>query len=299
MLKKIKLFLPPFIFLVASVILNYEMIPAFEALDESLKVIAQIALVICCTWFSIVVIRIFKKVLIDKLDLVNPVNNLESRKLYTQYDLLEKILVFIIIICALGTIFLLFDNVKKIGLSIFASAGIAGIVLGFAAQKAFGTILAGLQIAFTQPIILNDEVLVENEWGWIEEINLTYVVVRLWDQRRLILPSTYFIENSFQNWTRTNSDLIGSVFINVDYNMPIDAMRTEVSKVLDQTTLWDQKVNIVQVTDSQSGSIQVRILVGARNATDTWDLRVIVREKIILFITKNYPGCLPKNRLTK
>jgi len=192
---------------------------------------------------------------------------------------------------------MLFESVRKIGLSLFASAGIAGIILGLAAQKVIGTILAGLQIAISQPIRLDDVLVVEGEWGWVEEISLTFVVVRIWDKRRLILPTTYFIEKPFQNWTRNNSDILGTVFIYTDYNVPFDKLRDELTRLLNSTNLWDGKANVLQVTDAKENYVEIRALMSASSSPKAWDLRVFVREKLITYIQTNYPESFPKTRV--
>ena len=157
--------------------------------------------------------------------------------------------------------------------------------------------LAGIQIAITQPFRIDDAVVVENEWGWIEEINLTYVVVRIWDKRRLVLPSTYFLEKPFQNWTRTTAEILGTVFIYTDYTIPFQPLRDELTRLLSESDLWDQKVNVLQVTDSTESTVEIRILVSAKNSPTAWDLRVYIREKMIEFIQKNYPQSLPRTRV--
>jgi len=224
-------------------------------------------------------------------------NNLRARKVYTQLNILQKIVNFIIIILGIGLILVSFEPIRKIGVGLFASAGVAGIIIGFSAQKAIGTLVAGIQIAFAQPFRLDDAVVVEGEWGWIEEINLTYVVVRIWDQRRLVLPTTYFFEKPFQNWTRTSADIIGSVFIYTDYSVPFDALREELDRILENTPLWDKKVKVLQVTDAKERTVESRILVSAKNSPTAWDLRVHVREKMIEFLQKNYPTALPRTRV--
>ena len=192
---------------------------------------------------------------------------------------------------------MLFDEVKKIGVSIFASAGIAGIIIGFAAQKAIGTILAGLQIAISQPIRLDDVLVVEGEWGRVEEIKLTYVVIKIWDERRLILPTTYFIEKPFQNWTRTTAQILGTVFLYTDYNIDFDALRKELTRLLEDNNLWDKKVNNIQITDSKENYVEIRALMSARSSSDAWDLRVHIREHLIKYIQKNYPDSFAKTRV--
>jgi small-conductance mechanosensitive channel len=171
-------------------------------------------------------------------------------------------------------------------------------VIGFAAQKSLTTLLAGIQIAMTQPIRIDDVVIVEGEWGKIEEITLTYVVVAIWDLRRLIVPITYFIEKPFQNWTRISADLLGAVTLQVDYDVPVDALRAELTRILEASPLWDRKVNVLQVTDAKEHNLEVRALASASDAGRTWDLRCEVREKLVAFVLKNHPGSLPRVRAT-
>ena len=212
-------------------------------------------------------------------------------------NILEKVIIFVIILFALGMILLSFESIRKIGIGIFASAGVAGIIIGLSAQKVVGALLAGIQIAITQPFRIDDAVVVENEWGWIEEINLTYVVVRIWDKRRLVLPSTYFLEKPFQNWTRTTAEILGTVFIYTDYTIPFQPLREELTRLLDECDLWDKNVNVLQVTNATESTVEIRILVSAKNSPTAWDLRVYVREKMIEFIQRNYPQSLPRTRV--
>jgi small-conductance mechanosensitive channel len=253
-------------------------------------------LIIGFSWLIIVLIRGLLANILKRYDLTAE-DNLASRKLHTQIGILERVVVFVIIIIATGFILISFEGIREIGIGIFASAGVAGIIIGLSAQKVVGTLLAGIQIAITQPFRIDDAVVVEDEWGWIEEINLTYVVVRLWDKRRLVLPSTYFLEKPFQNWTRTNADIIGSVFLYIDYSIPFEELRKELTRILQTTDLWDKQVNVLQVTDSKESSVEIRILVSAKNSPKAWDLRVFVREKMIEFIQKNYPESLAKTRV--
>jgi small-conductance mechanosensitive channel len=223
-------------------------------------------------------------------------DNLEARKIYTQVKMLKKIAVVVIVLFTAASMLMVFDSVRRFGTSLLASAGVAGIIVGFAAQKSISTVLAGFQIAMTQPIRLDDVVIVENEWGRIEEITLTYVVVLIWDLRRLIVPINYFIEKPFQNWTRVSADLLGSVFLYVDYTVPLKAIRDELDRLLEQSTLWDRKVKVVQVTDARPTVMEVRVLVSAADAGKAWDLRCELREKLIDFLQQNYPQCLPRMR---
>ncbi len=256
----------------------------------------QILLVLSIAWGLIVLIRIGKWRLLRIYD-ISLEDNLKERKVYTQFNILEKVIVFLVILIALGVALMLFEQVRNVGVSLFASAGIAGLILGFAAQKALGTILAGLQIAVTQPIRLEDVVIVENEWGWIEEINLTYVVIRIWDKRRLVVPTTYFLEKPFQNWTRTSAEILGTVFIYTDYTMPFEPLRKELTRILKSSKDWKGNVNVLQITDAKEHTVEIRALMDADTSPKAWDLRVFVREKLIEFIQKEYPQCLPRTRV--
>ncbi len=263
---------------------------------EITNTIYHILTIAISSWVLIEIVKIFKRRLLRKYD-ISDEDNLKSRKLHTQINILEKVIISIIIITSIGLILISIESIRKIGVGLFASAGVVGIIIGLSAQKIFGALLAGVQIAITQPFRVDDAVVVENEWGWIEEINLTYVVVRLWDKRRLVLPATYFLEKPFQNWTRTTADIIGSVFLYTDYTISFDALRTELTRILENCDLWDKKVNVLQVTDSKASSVEIRILVSAKNSPTAWDLRVHVREKMIEFIQQNYPESLPKTRV--
>jgi len=255
-----------------------------------------LVLIFGITYGVIRLIRILKHLLLRQYDM-EAADNLKSRKLYTQYTVIERILVFIIILLALGVALMTFDEIRKVGLSLFASAGVAGLIIGLAAQKVIGSVLAGIQIAFTQPIRIDDVVIVEKEWGWIEEITITYVVVRLWDKRRLVVPSNYFIEQPFQNWTRVSADILGTVFLYTDYHVPVDEIRKEQTRLLEGSPLWDKKVNIVQVTDTTESSMEIRCLVSAKDSPTAFDLRVMLREKLIEFLRENYPESLPRTRV--
>jgi small-conductance mechanosensitive channel len=223
-------------------------------------------------------------------------DNLRERKIRTQLQFLRKLLISIIVILTVCAILLSFDSMRKLGTGLLTGVGLGGIIIGFAAQKSLGNLLAGFQIAFTQPLRLDDVLVVEGEWGRVEEITMTYVVLNIWDQRRLILPINYFIEKPFQNWTRITAELLGVVFLYLDYTTPIDAIRAELKNILAETHLWDKRVAVVQVTDTTANNIQVRVLISAATSSQAFDLRCIVRERLIAFIQKNYPECLPKTR---
>jgi small-conductance mechanosensitive channel len=223
-------------------------------------------------------------------------DNLQARKIHTQLKVLNRIVIVGVGVIALGTMLMTFEKVRQLGASILASAGIIGIVVGVAAQKTMSNIIAGIQIALTQPIRIDDVVIVENEWGRIEEITLTYVVVRIWDLRRLILPISYFIEKPFQNWTRSTADLLGTAYLYVDYTVPIEAVREELHRILKNTERWDGKGWALQVTNATERTVELRALMSAADAPTAWELRCEVREKLVDFIKKNYPEGLPKVR---
>lgn len=267
-----------------------------QDLYNSIHWIGTVLLIAGIAWAVIAAIRTVKMRLLTRYDM-GVADNLQMRKVHTQYNILEKILVFVIVLVAVGITLMQFEGVRSIGVSLFASAGLAGLIIGLAAQKALGTILAGIQIAITQPIRLDDVVIVENEWGWIEEINLTYVVVRIWDKRRLVVPTTYFMERAFQNWTRTSADILGTVFIYTDYTVPLEALRKELTRLVEKSPYWDKKVNVLQVTDAREHTLEVRALVSAASSPDAWELRVYLREKLITFLQREYPQCLPKTRV--
>ncbi len=224
-------------------------------------------------------------------------DNRKERKIITQLNFLKKVVIVTISIITFSIILLSFEEGRKYGQTILTSAGVASVIIGFAAQKTLANFLAGIQIAFTQPIKLDDAVLVENEWGWIEEINLTYVVVRIWDWRRLVLPITYFIEKPFQNWTRNKGEIIGAVVFYLDYRTPVDKLRAKLVDVLENEPNWDGQVKALQVIDTKEYLIVVRALMSAKNSPMAWDLRCSVREKLIAYLKDEYPESLPSQRL--
>jgi small-conductance mechanosensitive channel len=256
----------------------------------------KVAAIFCVTWLLISSIKLARQVILRQYD-IGAEDNLKARRVYTQFRILERIIISIVILIALAIALMTFEGIRRIGISLFASAGVAGIIIGFAAQRLIASVLAGFQIAMTQPIRIDDVVIVENEWGWIEEINLTYVVVRIWDKRRLIVPTTYFIEKPFQNWTRVSADILGTVFIYTDYHVPMDRLRDAFMEILKGSELWDGKVGVMQVTNATDRSVEVRALMSAENSPAAWDLRVLVREKLITFLQEHYPDSLPRTRV--
>jgi small-conductance mechanosensitive channel len=255
----------------------------------------SLLLIAVVTWLFISSIRVIEYVILAHYD-VRAKDNLKARAVYTQINVFKNIATFVIAILAFALILMSFDQVRQLGVSIMASAGVAGIIIGFAAQHSIATVLAGIQIAVTQPIRLDDVVIVENEWGWIEEITLTYVVVRIWDLRRLVVPITYFIERPFQNWTRTSADILGTVFVYMDYSVPVEEVRTELKHIVAASSYWDGKVCVLQVTNTTDRTIELRALMSATDSPSAWELRCEVREKLIAFLQEKYPESLPRVR---
>lgn len=273
-------------------------LPLLEIAPDTHAVVMKIlatTLIAVVAWLFMKMVLVFEDHVLSRYD-ITVKDNLEARKVHTQAQFLGRLANVIIALVALAVILMRFDRVQELGTSILASAGIVGIVVGLAAQRTISTLFAGMQIAWTQPIRIDDVVIVENEWGRIEEITLTYVVVRIWDQRRLVLPITYFVERPFQNWTRVSSDILGSVFLYVDYTIPVKDIREELLRILEGSVLWDRKVCVLQVTNSTERALELRALMSASEASDAWSLRCEVREKLVAFIQKNYPEALPRLR---
>ncbi len=223
-------------------------------------------------------------------------DNLQARKIYTQIHVLSKTLYVLIGLFTVASVLMLFEDVRRLGASILASAGVVGVVLGFAAQKTISNLFAGFQLAMTQPIRLGDVVIVEGEWGNVEEITLTYVVIKIWDERRLVVPLSYFIEKPFQNWTRLSAGLLGSVFLSVDYSLPLDEIRGALKQIIEPHPLWDKRFWNLQVTDATEKTMQLRVLATSADSSKSWDLRCAIREQLITYIQKNHPQSLPRFR---
>jgi len=227
---------------------------------------------------------------------IDSADNLQARAVRTQIEVLSRIAVFAVIVITVALMLIDVPSVCNVGVSLFASAGVAGLVAGMAARPALSNLIAGLQIALTQPIRLDDVVIVEGEWGWVEDIGSTYVVIRVWDLRRLVVPLSYFIEKPFQNWTRSTADLLGTVMVYVDYTVPVEEVRAELHRILQGSKLWDGKVWNLQVTDATGSVVELRALMSAPNSGQAWDLRCYVRERLITFLQERFPDSLPKQR---
>lgn len=263
---------------------------------QNVSKLTEILLISCFAIVLIQVIKVFEDYLYHRFD-VNKENNLRERKIRTQIVFIRKIIITIIIIVSVAIILLSFESMQKIGAGLLTGVGVGGIIIGFAAQKSLGNLLAGFQIAFTQPIRMDDVLVVEGEWGRVEEINLTYVVVNIWDKRRLVLPINYFIEKPFQNWTRTTAEILGTVFIYTDFTVPVAQLREKLTSLLTDHPLWDGKVNVLQVTDLKERTMEIRCLMSCRNSGQAFDLRCYIREQMIDYIRTSFPERLSKIRI--
>jgi small-conductance mechanosensitive channel len=258
--------------------------------------VSKSLLIAVTTWLLVRVVIIVEKILIDELDFQNP-DNSQARRLFTKIKFVKRIIIILIVLIGVSILLLNFESVRQYGVGILTSAGIASVIVGFAAQKSLANLLAGIQIAFTQPIKIDDVVIVEGEWGRIEEINLTYVVVNIWDLRRLVLPITYFVEKPFQNWTRNESNLIGSALFRLNYMAPVDELRKKLEEILKNTPLWDGNTWALQVTDTENQFMVVRAIMSARSSSQAFDLRCLVREELIAYIREHHPQALPGFRV--
>jgi small-conductance mechanosensitive channel len=290
--KALRLILP-----MLALILGAPALTLSQAAQEVVRNAVSLALIGTIGFILIQFVDAMARLVLQRYSLAEA-DNRRARGVYTQVMVLKKVAVAVIGLFSIASMLMVFQPVRQLGTAMIASAGVAGIVIGFAAQKTLGTLLAGFQIAMTQPIRIDDVVIVEGEWGNIEEITLTYVVVRIWDLRRLVVPITYFIEKPFQNWTRTSADILGTVFLQLDYGVPIDAVRQELTRTLEASPNWDRKVNVLQVTEARERTLELRALMSSTDAGKSWDLRCEVREKLVTFIQKYYPESLPRVRAT-
>ncbi|MDB5041970.1 MAG: hypothetical protein JWN27_2696 [Candidatus Eremiobacteraeota bacterium] len=247
-------------------------------------------------WTIIATIRLWADIVVAR-HRIDVEDNLLARQLGTRVDILARVMIILITMIALGMMLMTFPAIRALGTTLLASAGVVGIVAGLAARPLFENLVAGIQLAMTQPIRLDDVVIVEKQYGRIEEIHSTYVVIRVWDLRRLVVPLTYFITTPFENWTRKTANLMGEVFVFADWALDVEALRAEIPKIVARTPLWDKQFSNLQVTDATEHAMQVRALVTARNSADLWDLRCFVREEILAFIRERQPEAFPRTRV--
>lgn len=262
---------------------------------QLLERIVGLALIGGVAWLAIRMVAVASDVLAARYR-IDVADNLTARTIRTQLEVIRRVVGAAIIFIALAAILMTFPNVRQLGTSLLASAGIASLVVGMAARPAFANLIAGLQLALTEPIRLDDVVIVEGEWGRIEEIGTSYVIVAIWDQRRLVVPLSYFIEKPFQNWTRRSSDLLGTVMLYADYTVPVEELRAALKEILESTPLWDRRVCVLQVTDLRTDTMELRALVSAAGSSQLWDLRCLVRERLNDVVQKRWPSSLPRVR---
>ena len=266
------------------------------AAADSIEIVLRATTIVAVAWLVAAVVLFAEErgLARHRLDVVD---NRHARRVRTQMLIIRRLTVGLITLVAFGAVLLGFPGVRAIGASVLASAGIVSVIAGLAAQSTLGNVIAGIQIAFSDSVRYDDAVIVEGEWGWIEELTLAYVVVRLWDDRRMVLPSTYFTTTPFQNWTRNHSELLGTVDLDLDWRVDTRGMRAEISRVLGASELWDGRVNHFQVTDAVNGFVHVRVLVTARDAPTLFDLRCEVREALVEWLRTHNPEGLPRLRL--
>jgi small-conductance mechanosensitive channel len=281
---------------IMALFIGMKTIEISPALQGPVRTFGGIILILTVAWVLIQTIRSAEKLFYAHYQM-DAKENLEARRVYTQIEVLKKIGVAIVVIFTFASILMLFESVRRFGASILASAGVLGIIVGFAAQKVIANIFAGLQIALTQPIRVHDVVVVEGEWGTVEDFTLTHVYIKIWDERRLVLPISYFNENPFENWTRESSQLLGTVYLYLDYMIPVGEIREEVKRICENSEYWDGRSAGLQVTDATDRAVVLRALASAADSSNNWNLRCELREKLIDFIRENYPDSLPQTRI--
>jgi small-conductance mechanosensitive channel len=261
----------------------------------ALEHITGLGLIAAIAWLFLLFIDITSDVLSERYR-IDVEDNLLARRIQTQFQMLRRIMMVLVAVVTLAVMLMTFPAIKHIGVSLLASAGLATLVAGMAMKGTLANLIAGVQIAFAQPFRLEDAVVVEGEWGWIEEIGTMYVVVRIWDLRRLVLPLSYFLDHPFQNWTRTSAQILGNTILYADYTVPMNELRAELRRICESTKLWRGQVCVLQASDATEHTVQLRALMDARNSSDAWDLRCLVREGLIDYLQKNHPGSLPRYR---
>jgi small-conductance mechanosensitive channel len=278
----------------AAVALVLPLAPLDDTIRTPLMRLFVVAVIALIGWISIRIVDMSAARYLQNFRDVT--ENFVARKHVTQVRVFKRVTDTIIVIITVSAALMTFDSVRQYGVSLFASAGAAGIIVGLAARPLLSNLIAGLQIAITQPIRIEDAVIIENEWGWVEDIAATYVVIRLWDWRRMVVPLSYFIEKPFQNWTRDTASLIGVIALHVDYRADVPRIRRWLEEAVKQSKLWDGAVVNLQVIDADSRTIELRALVSARNAPQSWDLRCEIRERLVAFIRDEMPEALPRDR---
>jgi small-conductance mechanosensitive channel len=286
------------IFFLTCLLIVLPTIPGIpEKLEDTLRQLFIMATVVALGWFAVGCIYVFQAATLRRYDLTAD-NNVHARRVHTQFQLFRRMLITFVVIIDIGALLWTFNDPRiwHYGSGLLASAGVASLILAAAAKSTVANFLAGLQIALTEPIRIDDVVVIQGEWGRIEEINSAYVVVKIWDLRRLIIPLSYFIENSFQNWTRESSDIMGTAFLYVDYSIPVADLRQQLNTIVHASPLWDKRVCGLQVTNLTDRSMEIRCLMSSRNSSESFDLRCLVREQMTAWVQQNHPTSFPTTR---
>jgi small-conductance mechanosensitive channel len=257
--------------------------------------LVALALIAAVAWLATGAVLVAEDMAMNRYD-IGVADNLRARKVRTQIVVMRRVTVTVVVIITGAVMLTTFAQVRALGASLLASAGIAGLAAGTAARPTLGNLVAGVQIAFTEPIRLDDVVVVQGEWGRVEEITLTYVVVRTWDQRAAILPISYFVDHPIQNWTRSASELIGSAFFHLDYQVPMAELRAAFQSILAESSHWNGRVAALQVTDTTERTVEIRAIMSAPNSAASFDLRCEVRERLIAWLQDHHPEALPRVR---
>jgi small-conductance mechanosensitive channel len=283
------------IFPLLAVLVVVPGLPLPPILMSALEHTTGLGLIAAVAWLVTLFVDITSDVLEARYR-IDIADNLVARRVRTQFLMLRRIVFVLVATVTLSIMLMTFPAIKHIGVSLLASAGLATLVVGMAMKATLSNLIAGVQIAFAQPFRLEDAVVIDGEWGWIEEIGTMYVVVRIWDLRRLVVPLSYFLDRPFQNWTRASAQLLANVMLYADYTVPMDELRQELRRICKGTPLWKGEVCVLQASDATEHTVQLRALMDARNSSDAWDLRCLVREKLIEFLQKNHPESLPRYR---
>ena len=288
------------IFFITCLLLVLPILPHLpENVEDLIRQVAVMALIVAMGWFAVGCVYVMQNIFLRRYDL-KAENNIQARRVHTQFQLFRRILISFVVVIDAGALLWSFHNPRiwQYGTGLLASAGVASLILATAAKSTAANFLAGLQIAITEPIRIDDVVVVQGEWGRVEEINSAYVVIKVWDQRRLIVPLNYFIENSFQKWTRQDTDIMGTAFLYVDYSIPVEELRQQLDRVVHPSPLWDGKVCGLQVTNLTERTMELRCLMSSHNASNNFDLRCVVREEMTAWIQQHYPEAFPTTRFS-
>ena len=284
-----------FIFPLLAVLMVLPALRFPQGVMQVLERISGLSLIAAVAWLIVIFVDVASDLIAFHYR-IDVKDNLTARKIGTQIQMMRRIIVVLVIMVTLALMLMTFPSIRHIGDTLLASAGLAGLVVGLAARSTFSNLIAGVQLALTEPIRIEDAVRVNGEFGWIEEITTTYVVVRIWDLRRMVVPLTYFIEKPFENWTHKTSDLLAKVFIYADYSVPVEEVRQELQRILESSGMWDGKVCKLQVSSTSEHAVEMRALMSAPDAPTAWNLGCHVREKLIGFLQQRYPRSLPKTR---